>query len=158
MTTDIESQVEELLKTAGLEDEIPVPLEKAAAHLGYACLGFTPTEDTKEISGVIHYGSKRIFINTGESLNRQRFTMAHEIGHAVLHPSDEDGVVDLRQSIDIPSSPKETEANQFAAALLMPREKFLKEWGKTCGNVDALATIFGASKQAIEIRSKSVVR
>lgn len=154
--TEIESRAEELLRAAGVEDEIPVPLEKVAAHLGYKCLGFTSDENTKDISGVIDYANKAIYVNQSESLNRQRFTMAHEIGHAVLHIADGPGMVDLRQSIDHPQNQKEKEANQFAAALLMPREPFLMEWSKTSSTVDGVSAIFGASKQAVEIRSKNL--
>jgi len=39
--------------------------------------------------------------------DRQRFTVAHELGHAVMH--------------DIPTETQETEADRFAAELLMPR-------------------------------------
>jgi len=154
--TDIESRADTLLKAAGLEDEVPVPLEKVAAHLGYTCLGFTPDDNTKEISGVIDYDSKKILVNLGESLNRQRFTIAHEIGHAVLHPGE--GVVDLRTSIDVPTTKKETEANQFGAALLMPKDRFLREWSQTCNDLDLLAATFGASRQAVEVRSKNLIR
>jgi len=65
-----------------------------------------------------------------------RFTMAHEIGHFVLHRKlflksqstpNEDGLIDDRRTLlpldRVPKSPKdflEYQANQYAAALLMP--------------------------------------
>lgn len=46
--------------------------------------------------------------------DRQRFTTAHELGHLVLHPS--------RQS-SLTQKQAEAEANRFAGAFLMPRER-----------------------------------
>ncbi|QHB72120.1 ImmA/IrrE family metallo-endopeptidase [Stenotrophomonas sp. 364] len=48
-----------------------------------------------------------IFIDSNAPGDRQRFTLAHELGHLVMH--------------SVPSSTMEEEANQFASALLMPR-------------------------------------
>ena len=155
--TNIETTAKTTLFNAGVEEEIPVPLEKVAAHLGYGCVGFNPDENTMNISGVVDYASKRIFVNLSESLNRQRFTIAHEIGHIVLHSIDAAGIVDLRQNIDAPNDQKEIEANQFAAALLMPRERFMQEWSHTSSTIESLSAMFGASKQAVEIRAKNVL-
>jgi Zn-dependent peptidase ImmA (M78 family) len=154
--TEIESRAEELLRAAGLEDEVPVPLEMVAGHLGFKCVGFTSDDATKDVSGAIDYANKTIYVNQSESLNRQRFTIAHEIGHAVLHVAEGVGMVDLRQSMDSPQTQKEREANQFAAAILMPREPFLREWSKTSSTVEGVAAAFGASKQAVEFRSKNL--
>lgn len=62
--------------------------------------------------------------NSPES--KQRFTIAHEIGHIELHRDDEGVVVcdekDLNSRGD--DRPRETEANRFAGELLMPQEMF----------------------------------
>jgi Zn-dependent peptidase ImmA (M78 family) len=76
-------------------------------------------------------GSGIIGVNSSHTLNRQRFTIAHEIGHFLLH--NYQGVHFDRESTalqiynrDNNSSTgldhDEREANLFAAELLMPRD------------------------------------
>ena len=55
-----------------------------------------------------------IFLNTQKSTERTRFDVAHELGHLVLHTQEHAGDKD-----------RESEAMQFAAAFLMPRESVL---------------------------------
>lgn len=54
-------------------------------------------------------GHDVIFVNSLLPADRQRFTLAHELGHALLH--------------DIPSDTSEMEANEFASELLVPRRE-----------------------------------
>lgn len=53
-----------------------------------------------------------MFVNTSKSGERQRFDIAHELGHLVLH--------DEREMTPADSREREAEANAFAAAFLMP--------------------------------------
>ncbi|WP_292040078.1 MULTISPECIES: ImmA/IrrE family metallo-endopeptidase [unclassified Brevundimonas] len=66
-----------------------------------------------------------IMITTQRPLSIQRFTAAHELGHSTLghRPSLDDEVQVLRRAPGRDLSPgfQETEADAFAAALLMPR-------------------------------------
>ena len=57
-------------------------------------------------------------------LGRQRFTAAHELGHAVLHRDRMRGFVEdaAVSEGDDTADPMEAEANRFAAELLMPEE------------------------------------
>jgi Zn-dependent peptidase ImmA (M78 family) len=158
--TEIENRALTLIEKAGVEEELPVPLEKIAAFLGFQTFGFVPEAndpDTANVSGMIDYANRQIFVNTAESLPRQRFTLAHELGHASLHGADNAPIIDFRSELDQPNSDKEREANQFAAALLMPRTDFIRQWVKWKGDVEMLGRIFGASKQAVEIRCKATV-
>lgn len=68
-----------------------------------------------------------IGINAGQHVYRQRFTMAHELGHLLLHPGQDLYVDDqiFRVNLRDPQSSsgentEEVEANLFAAELLMP--------------------------------------
>lgn len=54
-----------------------------------------------------------VVLNTFKSGERQRFDLAHELGHLVLH--------DEREMTPADSKEREAEANRFAAAFLMPR-------------------------------------
>lgn len=79
-------------------------------------------EDLKNIWGYYNTSKRIMMIHVNRNLcdKLQRFVVAHELGHRVLHP--EVNVPFLRfhtlQSID----KLEREANQFAVELLMPDE------------------------------------
>lgn len=106
-------------------DTAPVPVEKLAAAVG-AAIRFEPFAG--ELSGLVHRNDDGavIGVNSMHSLPRQRFTIAHEIGHLILHKSedfhiDEQSPIRFRnQASSQASDPAEIEANQFAAELLMP--------------------------------------
>lgn len=83
-------------------------------------------------SGFTLRDGKRIIIgvNTRTSRKRQRFTIAHEIGHVVLHQSplivDHSVRVDWRDNVSsLGTERQEIEANAFGASLLMPQEMVL---------------------------------
>ncbi|WP_148888973.1 ImmA/IrrE family metallo-endopeptidase [Streptococcus cristatus] len=79
-----------------------------------ADLGFTLKRDNDTI----------IFTNTSIRLSREIFTLAHEIGHAVLHFENMEAFFDNNSTVsDSDVDEKEHEANYFAACLLMPQEK-----------------------------------
>ena len=64
-----------------------------------------------------------IFTNSGSRLSREIFTLAHEIGHVILHLNDASSFIDDSITINGRSTDeKEQEANYFAACLLMPSD------------------------------------
>jgi Zn-dependent peptidase ImmA (M78 family) len=99
-----------------------------------------------------HQGRPHISYNSLEPAVRQRFTVAHEIGHFVH--GDEDAPRDTLESFNAKSrEPREIAANKFAAALLMPAEmvKFLvREQRMT--DLSSLAKKFGVSTAAMKFR------
>lgn len=121
----IETKVRSLLESSNVT-EAPIDVEKVAAGLGIA-IKRTPTED--EISGFLlrnAEGNTIIGVNTLHHPNRQRFTIAHEIGHYMLeHEFDQvhvdRSVMKLRSAASSSGEDQdEVEANRFAAELLMP--------------------------------------
>ena len=123
----IQSEVVELLQRNNIT-EAPVDVERVAKSVHIA-VRRTPSED--DISGFLlrQAGQAIIGVNTLHHPNRQRFTIAHELGHFVLHQHDEvhidRAVVKLRDRTSSKGEdPEEVEANGFAAELLMP-EQFL---------------------------------
>lgn len=116
--------------------------------------------DDPDVSGMlITKGDKQIInVNRKEPEERKRFTIAHEIAHAILHPSKEDHI-DYRQSIKNYTSKeeltKEFQANMLAAALLMPANLVKNAW-ESLKDVDALADLFKVSKRAAAIRLESL--
>jgi len=95
-----------------------------------------------------------IYVHASDSPNRQRFTCAHELGHYVKRSAAGDVAWEYVERRDLlttqGSDPEEIYANQFAASLLMPREK-VEELHKTLGPV-ALAYEFGVSADAMHYR------
>jgi predicted transcriptional regulator len=96
----------------------------------------------------------RIRINKHEVKTRQRFTLAHEIAHYLLHRDlIGDGVTDSILFRSKLSNVVEAEANRLAADILMPY-KAIKTWRKML-KVDSavpLAAQFDVSEDAIRVR------
>jgi Zn-dependent peptidase ImmA (M78 family) len=148
--------------------QIPTPVEQIAKSLGIA-ISFEPYEDPN-ISGALYRfgdGTAIIGVNSTQSVTRQRFTIAHEIGHYCLHEGREvfvDHTVRLnmrdgRSSLAVDR--EEIQANAFAAELLMPsqavREQFVRLMGRARPStveqvVERLADDFNVSAQAMEYR------
>ena len=117
-----------------------------------------------DISGMIEREGDRfrITLNASDSSNRKRFTLAHELGHYMLHRHlIGDGLDDDRayrstcagKYHNTRIGPKEErEANRFAALLLMPTKAINKEWAELKPDVPAMAKRFGVSEQAMTIR------
>lgn len=114
-------------------------------------------------------GKYKISVSKNDHYYRQRFTMAHELGHFLLH-SDKigDGVDDNVKYRSVPegnfynqyiSDSDEVEANKFAASVLMP-ERLLRSYiGNTPVSqldIKYLANTFQVSPKAMEIRIKSL--
>jgi Zn-dependent peptidase ImmA (M78 family) len=106
----------------------PVPVEKLAKAMG-ARIEYTPFDD--ELSGMafIREGKPVIGVNSNHHPNRQRFTIAHELGHVVLHRAKLEATVLIdkgqnflsRDSVSAEGvDPVEMQANAFASELLMP--------------------------------------
>lgn len=127
--TDTRAAVERAGATLdlGKVTALPVPVDKLARRLGVQ-VRYTPFDG--EISGMAHIsdGIDVIGVNNLHHPNRQRFTLAHELGHLVLHPVELAKRVHLdRGSLYRDSLASEGTdllevcANAFAAELLMPR-------------------------------------
>ncbi|MBN2068431.1 MAG: ImmA/IrrE family metallo-endopeptidase [Opitutales bacterium] len=59
---------------------------------------------------------------------RKRFSIAHEIGHWIMHPNLQQGFLCAAQDFqDYARSPEEAEANWFAATLLLPKSLLPKD-------------------------------
>lgn len=88
-----------------------------------------------------------ILVNAKDWHERQRFTLAHELGHLVL---------DLGPGVD-----SEKASHRFAGAFLMPAEALWSEIGKhrtsiSIGELLRLKELFGASIQAITYRCRDL--
>lgn len=98
-----------------------------------------------------------IRVNKMHSETRQRFTIAHELGHFVNHKDDEHEFVDTTFFRGMTSDNLEYTANKFASELLMPEEqvRYLINI-ENVRNVAELATKFGVSSAAMLYRVKEL--
>ena len=143
--------VKDVVTKAGVWGEIPVPVEHIAASLRLMTMVFEPTGQFADMAGAINHEQGVIYFRAGDPAVRQRFTIAHEIGHAVLHKGK--NLVDYRMNIDTPRDLCEIEANNFAAELLMPAEFFGPVWESRDEDVQRVATHFGVSTDAARFRA-----
>ena len=101
---------------------LPVNVEDYAKKIG-AVIKWDATMGPGESgSSFVNTGKRYICVNANESLERQRFTICHEIAHAVLGlPSEHDSVPSSRF---VKRAPNEMLCDLFAAELLLPVQLF----------------------------------
>ncbi|GAA1625224.1 ImmA/IrrE family metallo-endopeptidase [Catellatospora bangladeshensis] len=160
---EAENAASQLLNKYGI-DRLPVPVEEIAMWEGAQVVR---QRFEGEQSGFMYReGRERIIgINTSSGRRRQRFTIAHEIGHMTLHLQDPlvvDREVNWRdENSSLAVDPKEIDANAFAAALLMPQDLVVREVRLAAQRSDLsgrdriisyLAQIFDVSTSAMSYR------
>jgi hypothetical protein len=97
-----------------------------------------------------------IQLNRNNVPNRRRFTLAHEIAHFILHRDlVEAGIIDKIQYRSFLSNMHESQANQLAADILMPRELVERESANDEDNRPLWAR-FSVSDAAMAIRLRSL--
>jgi Zn-dependent peptidase ImmA (M78 family) len=143
--------------------DAPIPVEKIAANLDVE-VRFEPLEGG--LSGMLYRaqeGRVVLGVNSTHALVRQRFTIAHELGHFLLHRDTlhVDGLVHRDEMSSRAIDTREIEANAFAAELLMPRHLLLQRVMELLPKsgvadparlVSQLARTFAVSEQAMEYR------
>ena len=135
--------------------EIPVKLGSMAKELGIE-VKKSPALP-RNISGKITKlpTGYEIKINKYESLARQRFTLAHELAHFLLHRDEIDRLGEIADNVLYRSGASETieyEANRLAAQIIMPDDAISERQKAIGNNIDQLAKEFGVSKAVVEIR------
>jgi Zn-dependent peptidase ImmA (M78 family) len=162
-TGKIISVVSTLLKRNGVLKP-PVPVERIAEGLG---LDIRYAPFVGDLSGALvrKGGEAYIGINSLHHPNRQRFTVAHELGHFMLHRGmkvhvDKDFHVNWRDDDSSRATSRdEIEANGFAAELLMPTDfivRDLQDFGRVGRISRELASLmakrYRVSLQAMQIK------
>jgi hypothetical protein len=140
---------------------LPVNVEDIAKRLGMEVGSISPEDN--DLSGLaeITSGGKRIIRRaTHESFNRQRFTLAHEIGHHMLghvtkeHKQCRDNFNNFSSEVH---SSLEQQANNFAAQLLMPEEALrIMIFRKGVTDINELSNSFNVSGAAMYYRLKNL--
>lgn len=132
---NIQTRAEEILKIFDCTT-LPIDVEKIMEGLdiNLKLVSF----DNRQITGVLvrKDGQNIIGVNQLHSIYRIRFSIAHSLGHFILHTAPI--FIDERQKEKIASDngdPNEIEANIFAAELLMP-ESFVHDDMRTFESLD----------------------
>lgn len=137
--SDIVSKLREVFPPLSMENIVD-DLESSIEELGINILYSDMTDlekDGKSVSGFARVskesGRPEIVINGKESYYRQRFTMAHELGHIIMHwqwlPGKEIdpklAEISYRSERGYSQLEKrrEVQANEFAAELLLPQKE-----------------------------------
>ncbi|MBP9758484.1 ImmA/IrrE family metallo-endopeptidase [Candidatus Dojkabacteria bacterium] len=153
----IESKTKDLLQEVfGFIDDLKPPIEISKILEKYNLNLVETTFTDSNISGGFERPTNTIYISKDESYPRQKFTLAHELGHFIMH-SETQREVYYRHQIDDPGQDinHEAEANAFAAALLMPDTILRSNLSKT-SDMDDLVKIFGVSYSAMYYRLKNL--
>lgn len=159
-----ETEATRLLAETGQGADLPVDVEAIARHLDAQVV---EEKFDRTVSGMLYRDGDHVVIgvNSAHADRRRRFTIAHEIGHLVLHkgrPLVLDHVrVNFRDANSSTASDlEEIQANAFAAEILMPKDqvlanarRLLEDDSRTEAAVIAdLALGFEVSEQAMEYR------
>lgn len=155
--------------------QIPVPVEEIAQRLGLRLQRSVLGDD---VAGVLLLEEDQqtgvIGVNVSQAPVRQRFTIAHEIAHFVLHRNTLPIFIDRQfltpyfaafrsRASSTGEDRLEREANAFAAALLMPAPDVRRALAEIGGNVtdeeaiEQLARHFDVSRQAMTFRVANIV-
>jgi Zn-dependent peptidase ImmA (M78 family) len=143
----IEELADKALSTVGF-NEPPVSVEKIAEKVGFKII---PFEFHNNLSAVLKKKQSVIGVNKNHHPLRQRFSIAHELGHYLLGHEGHDDESFVDEEFDKPI-PHEKEANIFAAALLMPKRSVMEDAEKNGLDIKRMARLFQVSEQAMTIR------
>jgi len=136
----------------------PIPALEIAEHSGVDVVFTDFNEFSDDVSGFCDFANKKIYVNSSDKTQRKNFTIAHELGHWVLHRElfkDDTNEYKVLPRFTKPDydDPLEKEANFFAAELLVPT-RLLKpvRWLPPA----KLADLFFVSRTMMEHRVRNV--
>ena len=145
----------ELLNRAGVYHPPVNPIE-IAGLVGVNVRFVRFSGASEGVSGLFNFRENAIYVNNDDAGKRQTFTIAHELGHKVLHEdwAETDAYKVLWRDLRRQSNDRrETEANAFAASLLMPRE-MVKQYSAL--NASQLSRLFAVSEAVVKIRLQTL--
>lgn len=138
-------------------DNMALDIEKLIQYIPGVKLEYADMDST--LSGSLSKQGEfwLIKVNKVHSKTRQRFSIAHELGHFVYHKDDENEFVDSTFFRGMTSDNFENTANRFASELLMPEDQVRQLIEKdNVRRVSELASRFGVSSAAMLYRVKEL--
>lgn len=135
----------------------PIPVREIAEESGVDVIFSSFGAVGEKVAGFCDFQAKKLYVNSNDIITRQKFTMAHELGHWILHrdlfetnPTEYSVLPRFHKT---KNNRFEREANVFAANLLAP--SFLLKPVRGFGAA-ALASIFGVSRTMMEVRLNEI--
>lgn len=166
---DIHYREGEALASGLLKERVDDYAASVVAQLGFP-IGGNVRQEIERLGGRVHYESAFVFLEEDATIvvhgpndfdiamtqlgysRRDRFTLAHELGHYLLHSKQ--GAIPMLANRK-GSNRVEWEANWFAAGFLMPKRPFI-DAVNAGRSVEDLADAFKVSTKAAEVRKKSL--
>ena len=136
----------------------PIPVIEIAESNGVDIVFAGFGDHNSVVAGLCDFENARLYVNKDDIEVRQYFTIAHELGHWLLHRDifmsypERYPVLPRFQNAE-EHDPLEQEANCFAANLLVPK-RLLKP--VKLAPVSVLANIFKVSKTMMDFRIRNV--
>lgn len=128
--------------------ELPVKVGKLCRNMDITVQYYQSTDENDGFSTIIN-GQAHIFVSKNCSAERQRFTVAHELGHILLGHVGKYKLVNREPSDR--DNPIEQEANVFASRLLAPACVL---WALKARTPEEIAELCRISKQSAGFRAK----
>lgn len=89
---------------------------------------------------------KQIFLSNELTDWIERFVLAHELGHLIIHPNYN---APFLQSTFFSTDKYEIEANKFAVELIIPDVELMEHWEYS---IDEFAMFYGLPREIMELR------
>lgn len=137
----------EILVKEGITS-LPVPIVHMCCNMGITVKLYDGGAEGDGMSAMIR-GKPVIFVNKNCNFPRQRFTIAHELGHILLGHVGKSGLINREPSPN--DNPIEHEANVFASRLLAPACVL---WGCNAIEPENIMQLCDISYQAAVVRAK----
>lgn len=147
-------EIEEMADNlTSIYSEPPIPVCEVARRQHMRVFKKNFGKHTNELSGFCDMTKGHIYINNDDMRLRQVFTIAHEIGHWILHKGKigRDYTYLPKGKSEFNDKPYEVDADYFAIALLMPRH-LLKKYDRVKEHVTLLAKVFNVERTMMELR------
>ena len=154
----------ELLEEYGLDKTVPIDIEQLLRAIGISAIGKDFSELEKRLDKpkgsilgmLLSSGNNAaIFYRKDDSYNRRRFTIAHELAHAINHSDNEPHIEYRMAEKEMEENPVEKDANIVAGEILIPLPLLKREYLKLdIPSSTVLANIFKVSQNVMEARLK----
>jgi Zn-dependent peptidase ImmA (M78 family) len=129
-----------------------VDVEGIAERLGVRLVRDAELESIGKVDSTLE--PPTIWVNAADSWARQRFTVAHELGHLMLHPL---GHMYRDEAFSRPRNATEQQANDFSAALLMPLWMLEPIVTSSRRSTAELASLFNVSQSAMRFQLEKLI-
>ena len=136
----------------------PIPAHNIAKEHGVIVCFTDFGKHAETVSGLLDFSKSRLYVNEKDVFERQLFTIAHELGHWMLHKGHYEADPELYKLLPRFSSPDrddplEQEANRFAACILVPKRLLLPVMH---ASAFTLSRLFAVNRTMMERRIRDV--